>query len=42
MRMSSRMIRSSTLFGVTEYAYAATAPAAARLIFLAGACLVHA
>jgi enamine deaminase RidA (YjgF/YER057c/UK114 family) len=32
------LIRSATLSGVAEYAYAATAPAAARLIFLAGAC----
>jgi enamine deaminase RidA (YjgF/YER057c/UK114 family) len=32
------LIRSSTLSDVAEYAYAATAPADARLIFLAGAC----
>ena len=32
------LIRSATLSGVAEYAYAATAPAKARLIFLAGAC----
>jgi enamine deaminase RidA (YjgF/YER057c/UK114 family) len=32
------LIRSSRLADVAEYAYAATAPAAARLIFLAGAC----
>ena len=32
------LIRSSTLSRVAEYAYAATAPAEARLIFLAGAC----
>ncbi|MFD8012872.1 RidA family protein [Streptomyces sp. NPDC058955] len=32
------LIRSSTLSDVAEYAYAATAPAEARLIFLAGAC----
>jgi enamine deaminase RidA (YjgF/YER057c/UK114 family) len=32
------LIRSATLASVAEYAYAATAPAAARLIFLAGAC----
>ena len=32
------LIRSGTLSGVAEYAYAATAPAEARLIFLAGAC----
>ncbi|MEV8225102.1 RidA family protein [Streptomyces sp. NPDC079167] len=32
------LIRSSALSDVAEYAYAATAPADARLIFLAGAC----
>ncbi|MER8036973.1 RidA family protein [Streptomyces hydrogenans] len=32
------LIRSSTLSDVAEYAYAATAPAEARLIFLAGSC----
>jgi len=32
------LIRSSTLSDAAEYAYAATAPAASRLIFLAGAC----
>ncbi|MFE4690011.1 RidA family protein [Streptomyces sp. NPDC056749] len=32
------LIRSSTLSDVAEYAYAATAPADSRLIFLAGAC----
>jgi enamine deaminase RidA (YjgF/YER057c/UK114 family) len=32
------LIRSATLFGVAQYAYAATAPAESRLIFLAGAC----
>jgi enamine deaminase RidA (YjgF/YER057c/UK114 family) len=32
------LIRSSSLSDVAEYAYAATAPADARLIFLAGAC----
>lgn len=32
------LIRSSTLSDVAEYAYAATAPSDARLIFLAGAC----
>lgn len=32
------LIRSATLSDVAEYAYAATAPAEARLIFLAGAC----
>ena len=33
-----RLIRSTTLSDVAEYAYAATAPKDARLIFLAGAC----
>ena len=32
------LIRSSSLSGVAQYAYAATAPAGSRLIFLAGAC----
>ncbi|MFG2589183.1 RidA family protein [Streptomyces sp. NPDC048438] len=32
------LIRSTALSDVAEYAYAATAPADARLIFLAGAC----
>jgi enamine deaminase RidA (YjgF/YER057c/UK114 family) len=32
------LIRSSSLSSVAEYAYAATAPARSRLIFLAGAC----
>lgn len=32
------LIRSSTLSAAAPYAYAATAPADARLIFLAGAC----
>ncbi len=32
------LVRSPSLSGVAEYAYAATAPAEARLIFLAGAC----
>jgi len=32
------LIRSATLSSVAEYAYAATAPAESRLIFLAGAC----
>ena len=32
------LIRSSVLSDVAEYAYAATAPADARLIFLAGSC----
>ncbi|MFV9633181.1 RidA family protein [Mycobacterium neumannii] len=38
MATSVRLIRSSTLSDVAEYAYAATAPSDARLIFLAGAC----
>ena len=33
-----RLIRSGSLSGVAQYAYAATAPAGSRLIFLAGAC----
>ncbi|WP_407937103.1 RidA family protein [Kineosporia babensis] len=33
-----RLIRSPSLSDVAEYAYAATAPAGSRLIFLAGAC----
>jgi enamine deaminase RidA (YjgF/YER057c/UK114 family) len=33
-----RLIRAPQLSDVAEYAYAATAPAGARLIFLAGAC----
>jgi enamine deaminase RidA (YjgF/YER057c/UK114 family) len=32
------LIRSAALSDVAEYAYAATAPAAARMVFLAGAC----
>lgn len=36
------LIRSNTLSDVAEYAYAATAPAEARLIFLAGACPLNA
>ena len=32
------LIRSASLSSVAEYAYAATAPARSRLIFLAGAC----
>jgi enamine deaminase RidA (YjgF/YER057c/UK114 family) len=38
MPHSVTLIRSSSLSGVAGYAYAATAPAGARLIFLAGAC----
>ncbi|MBO0802694.1 MAG: RidA family protein [Nocardiopsaceae bacterium] len=36
------LIRSASLSGVAEYAYAATAPARARLIVLAGACPLNA
>ncbi|CAL9611184.1 RidA family protein [Streptomyces albus] len=32
------LIRSTALSDIAEYAYAATAPAEARLVFLAGAC----
>jgi enamine deaminase RidA (YjgF/YER057c/UK114 family) len=35
------LIRSAGLSDVAEYAYAATAPAQSRLIFLAGACPLH-
>ncbi|MBO1330664.1 RidA family protein [Streptomyces sp. VRA16 Mangrove soil] len=35
---SVTLIRSAALSDVAEYAYAATAPADARLVFLAGAC----
>jgi len=38
MPSAVKLIRSATLSGVAEYAYAATAPAGSRLIFLAGAC----
>ncbi|MER5989055.1 Rid family hydrolase [Streptomyces sp. NPDC001787] len=38
MARAVTLIRSSTLSDVAEYAYAATAPAESRLIFLAGAC----
>lgn len=38
MPRSVTLIRSASLSSVAEYAYAATAPAEARLIFLAGAC----
>lgn len=38
MARAVTLIRSSALSDVAEYAYAATAPADARLIFLAGAC----
>lgn len=36
--MSVQLIRSSELSDVAEYAYAATAPAGARYVHLAGAC----
>jgi len=36
------LIRSGSLFGAAQYAYAATAPAGSRLIFLAGACPLNA
>jgi enamine deaminase RidA (YjgF/YER057c/UK114 family) len=36
------LIRSGSLSDVAEYAYAATAPAGSRLIFLAGACPLNA
>ena len=38
MASAVRLIRSSLLSDVAQYAYAATAPAGARLVFLAGAC----
>ncbi|MFI8434549.1 RidA family protein [Streptomyces sp. NPDC079020] len=38
MTRAVTLIRSSVLSDVAEYAYAATAPAESRLIFLAGAC----
>lgn len=38
MPSAVQLIRSSTLSDVAEYAYAATAPKEARLIFLAGSC----
>lgn len=38
MPSSVQLIRASSLSDVAEYAYAATAPADARLIFLAGSC----
>jgi enamine deaminase RidA (YjgF/YER057c/UK114 family) len=39
--MTVTLIRSDRLSDVAEYAYAATAPAGARLIFLAGACPIN-
>ena len=38
MTKAVTLIRSEALSGVAEYAYAATAPAESRLIFLAGSC----
>ncbi|MFB9310837.1 enamine deaminase RidA (YjgF/YER057c/UK114 family) [Agromyces hippuratus] len=38
MPSAVQLIRASTLSDVAEYAYAATAPKDARLVFLAGAC----
>ncbi|MFE1955346.1 RidA family protein [Streptomyces sp. NPDC059524] len=38
MARSVTLIRSDALSDVAEYAYAATAPAEARLVFLAGSC----
>ena len=37
-----QLIRSSSLYSGAPYAYAATAPAGSRLIFLAGACPLNA
>ncbi|MBC3992650.1 RidA family protein [Streptomyces buecherae] len=42
MARAVSLIRSASLSDVAEYAYAATAPADARLIFLAGACPLNA
>ncbi|WP_433557577.1 RidA family protein [Pseudonocardia xinjiangensis] len=42
MTKAVTLIRSKSLSDVAEYAYAATAPADARLIFLAGACSLNA
>jgi enamine deaminase RidA (YjgF/YER057c/UK114 family) len=42
MTKAITLIRSATLSGIAEYAYAATAPAESRLIFLAGACPLNA
>lgn len=38
MRKAVSLIRSESLANVVQYAYAATAPAGARYIFLAGSC----
>ncbi|GAA1188439.1 RidA family protein [Nesterenkonia xinjiangensis] len=42
MPSAVNLIRSDTLSDVAEYAYAATAPKEARLVFLAGACPLNA
>jgi enamine deaminase RidA (YjgF/YER057c/UK114 family) len=42
MTKTVTLIRSSALSDVAEYAYAATAPADSRLIFLAGSCPLNA
>ena len=42
MPQAVTLVRSSTLSDAAEYAYAATAPAEARLIFLAGSCPLEA
>lgn len=42
MASAITLIRSATLSDVAEYAYAATAPAGSRLIFLAGSCPLNA
>ncbi|MFF5720279.1 RidA family protein [Streptomyces buecherae] len=42
MARAVSLIRSASLSDVAEYAYAATVPADARLIFLAGACPLNA
>lgn len=42
MAQAVTLIRSSSLSDVAEYAYAATAPAEARLVFLAGSCPLEA
>lgn len=42
MASAITLIRSAALSDVAEYAYAATAPAGSRLIFLAGSCPLNA
>ncbi len=42
MTGSVKLIRATSLWGAGQYAYAATAPNDARLIFLAGACPLNA